>query len=44
MTVTVPPLPTGLEDPAGEEKRNFMNGQIESSLNDALDRLCKPAS
>lgn len=44
MTVTVPPLPTGLEDPAGEEKRNFMNGQIESSLNEALDRLCKPAS
>lgn len=44
MSVTVPPLPTGLEDPAGEEKRNFMNGRMESSLNEALDRLCRPAS
>ncbi|MDQ0732198.1 serine hydrolase domain-containing protein [Arthrobacter sp. B1I2] len=43
MTVTVPPLPTGLEDPASEEKRNFMNGQMESTLNEALDRLCRPA-
>ncbi|MDQ0825607.1 D-alanyl-D-alanine carboxypeptidase [Arthrobacter sp. B2I5] len=43
MTVTVPPLPTGLEDPASEEKRSFMNGRMESTLNEALDRLCMPA-
>ncbi|MDJ0456696.1 serine hydrolase [Arthrobacter sp. NQ7] len=43
MTVTVPPLPTGLEDPASEEKRSFLNGRMESTLNEALDRLCKPA-
>jgi len=44
MTVTVPPLPTGLEDPAGDEKRNLMNGQMESTLDEALDRLCKPVA
>lgn len=43
MTVTVPPLPTGLEDPASEEKRSFMNGRMESTLNETLDRLCKAA-
>ena len=43
MTVTVPPLPTGLEDPASEEKRSFLNGRMESTLNEALDRLCKLA-
>ncbi|MDQ0664726.1 D-alanyl-D-alanine carboxypeptidase [Arthrobacter ulcerisalmonis] len=43
MTVTVPPLPTGLEDPAAEEKRSDLNGRMESAVNEALDRICKPA-
>ncbi|MEW1943307.1 hypothetical protein AB0299_19925 [Pseudarthrobacter sp. NPDC080037] len=34
LTVTVPPLPTGLEDPAAEEKCDFMNGRMESTLNE----------
>ncbi|WP_263422193.1 serine hydrolase domain-containing protein [Arthrobacter sp. NicSoilC5] len=44
MTVTAPPLPTGLEDPAAEGKRSDLNGRMESTLNEALDRICKPAN
>lgn len=44
MTVTVPPLPTGLEDPAAEGKRSDLNGRMESTLNEALDRICRPVS
>jgi len=44
MTVTVPPMPTDLEDPSTQNKRELLNGQIESTLNETLDRICKPAS
>ncbi|MGN7148607.1 serine hydrolase domain-containing protein [Arthrobacter sp. SAFR-179] len=44
MTVTTPPMPTGLEDPSTQDKRDLLHGQIESTLNEALDRICKPAS
>ncbi|MGN7252424.1 MULTISPECIES: serine hydrolase domain-containing protein [unclassified Arthrobacter] len=40
MTVTTPPLPTELEDEASQNKRDLLNGQIESTLNETLDRLC----
>jgi D-alanyl-D-alanine carboxypeptidase len=43
MTVTVPPMPTDLEDPSTARKRDLLNGQIESTLNETLDRLCLPA-
>jgi D-alanyl-D-alanine carboxypeptidase len=43
MTVTMPPMPTEFEDPSSQNKRDLMNGQIESSLNETLDRLCRPA-
>lgn len=43
MTVTTPPLPTEFEDPSSENKRELLNGQIESSLNETLDRLCTAA-
>lgn len=42
MTVTVSPMPTGFEDPSSANKRDLLNGQIESALNETLDRLCKP--
>ncbi|MGM9474228.1 serine hydrolase domain-containing protein [Pseudarthrobacter sp. YS3] len=42
MTVTMPPLPTEFEDPSGQSKRELVNGQIESTLNETLDRLCGP--
>lgn len=44
MTVTTPPMPTELEDPSTENKRVLLNGQVESTLNETLDRICKPAS
>jgi D-alanyl-D-alanine carboxypeptidase len=44
MTVTMPPLPTELEDESSQNKRDLLNSQIESSLNETLDRLCEPAS
>ncbi|WP_306922893.1 serine hydrolase domain-containing protein [Arthrobacter globiformis] len=44
MTVTTPPMPTEFEDPSSQNKRDLMNGQIESTLNETLDRLCEPAS
>ena len=40
MTVTTPPMPTELEDPSRKNRRDLLNGQIESTLNEALDRLC----
>lgn len=44
MTVTMPPLTTELEDESSDSKRWLVNEQIESSLNETLDRLCVPAS
>jgi D-alanyl-D-alanine carboxypeptidase len=40
MTVTMPPLPTELEDESSQNKRDLLNSQIESTLNETLDRLC----
>jgi D-alanyl-D-alanine carboxypeptidase len=42
MTVTTPPLPTEFEDESSQSKRELLNGQIESTLNETLDRLCDP--
>ncbi|MGN7200062.1 serine hydrolase domain-containing protein [Arthrobacter sp. SAFR-044] len=42
MTVTTPPMPTEFEDPSTPDKRNYLNGRIESTLNEALDHICKP--
>lgn len=42
MTVTTPPMPTELEDPSTQDKRYDLNDRIETSLNEALDRICKP--
>lgn len=42
MTVTTPPMPSGFEDPSTADKRDLLNGQIESTLNETLDRLCTP--
>ncbi|MFE5839093.1 serine hydrolase domain-containing protein [Arthrobacter sp. NPDC056493] len=44
MTVTVPPMPTEFEDPSSANRRDLLNGQIESTLNETLDRLCQPAT
>jgi D-alanyl-D-alanine carboxypeptidase len=44
MTVTTPPMPTEFEDPSSQNKRDLLNGQIESSFNETLDRLCEAAS
>ena len=44
MTVTTPPMPTEFEDPTIQNKRDLLNGQIESTLNETLDRLCEAAS
>jgi D-alanyl-D-alanine carboxypeptidase len=44
MTVTMPPLPTELEDESSYSTRELVNDQIESTLNETLDRLCEPAS
>jgi D-alanyl-D-alanine carboxypeptidase len=44
MTVTTPPMPTEFEDPSSQNKRDLLNGQIESTLNETLDRLCQPAN
>jgi D-alanyl-D-alanine carboxypeptidase len=43
MTVTTPPMPTEFEDPSSENRRDLLNGQIESTLNETLDRLCQSA-
>lgn len=43
MTVTAPPMPSELEDSSSTARRDLLNGQIESTLNEALDRLCQPA-
>ncbi|MBX7444317.1 MULTISPECIES: serine hydrolase [unclassified Arthrobacter] len=43
MTVTAPPMPGEVEDPSTADRRDLLNGQIESTLNEALDRLCEPA-
>jgi D-alanyl-D-alanine carboxypeptidase len=42
MTVVVPPLPTEMEDPDAGSKRELFHGQMESTLNETLDRLCQP--
>jgi D-alanyl-D-alanine carboxypeptidase len=44
MTVTTPPMPAGFEDPTTENQRDLLHGQIESTLNETLDRICKPSS
>lgn len=44
MTVEAPPMRTGLENPSTDNKRHLLNGQIESTLNETLDRLCRPAN
>ncbi|BCW75451.1 hypothetical protein NicSoilB11_17760 [Arthrobacter sp. NicSoilB11] len=44
MTVTTPPMPAGFEDASTENKRDLLHGQIESTLNETLDRLCRPAN
>ena len=44
MTVTTPPMPTELEDPSTQDKRDYLNDRIESTLNETLDRICKPAN
>jgi D-alanyl-D-alanine carboxypeptidase len=44
MTVIMPPLPTEFEDPSSRDRRDLLNGQIESTLNETLDRLCEPAN
>lgn len=43
MSVTTPPMPSELEDPSTQEKRDYLNGGIESALNETLDRLCSAA-
>jgi D-alanyl-D-alanine carboxypeptidase len=43
MTVIMPPLPTDLEDECSFSKRRLVNDQVESSLNETLDRLCVPS-
>jgi len=44
MTVTTPPMPTEFEDTSTQDKRDYLNGRIESSLNEALDHICSPAN
>jgi D-alanyl-D-alanine carboxypeptidase len=44
MTVTTPPMRAELEVPSSEYWRDLLNGQIESTLNETLDRLCEAAS
>jgi D-alanyl-D-alanine carboxypeptidase len=44
MSLTTPPLPTEFEDPSSQNKRELLNGQIESTLNETLDRLCRPVN
>lgn len=41
MTLVPPALPTELEDSSTEAKRELYGGQIESALNETLDRLCQ---
>jgi D-alanyl-D-alanine carboxypeptidase len=43
MSVTTPPMPSELEDPSTQEQRDYLNGRIESALNETLDRLCGAA-
>jgi D-alanyl-D-alanine carboxypeptidase len=40
MTVVPPPLPTELEGSAGNAQRDLWSGQMESVVNETLDRLC----
>jgi D-alanyl-D-alanine carboxypeptidase len=37
-------MPAGFEDPTTENQRDLLHGQIESTLNETLDRICKPSS
>lgn len=43
MTITTPPLPTEREDEDSQNSRQLLGGQIESTLNETLDRLCASA-
>lgn len=43
MTVTTPSLPTELEGPSTGNRRDLLDSQVESSLNETLDRLCMSA-
>ena len=40
MIVMTPLMPTELEDQSSKDKRDLLNGQTESTLNETLDRLC----
>jgi D-alanyl-D-alanine carboxypeptidase len=41
MTVIPPALPTEVEDSAGNAQRDLWSGQMESVVNETLDRLCQ---
>jgi D-alanyl-D-alanine carboxypeptidase len=40
MTLVPPPIPTSLEDPESENRLDLWDDQMESALQEALDRLC----
>jgi D-alanyl-D-alanine carboxypeptidase len=41
MSVSMQPLPSPLEDPDAAGQRDLLNKQVESQLNETLDRLCQ---
>jgi D-alanyl-D-alanine carboxypeptidase len=41
MTLVAPPLPTQVEDPGSEARRDLWLSHMESALNETLDRLCQ---
>lgn len=41
MTVVPPVIPSDIEDPSTQAKRDLYMGQMESTLNETLDRLCQ---
>lgn len=41
MTLVPPALPTESEDSASDSRRDLFRGQMESTLNETLDRLCQ---
>lgn len=40
MTLVPPPIPTSLEDPESDNRLDLWDDQMESALQEALDRLC----
>ncbi|GAB5077357.1 serine hydrolase domain-containing protein [Arthrobacter sp. AD-310] len=40
MTLVPPPIPTSLEEPESENRLDLWDDQMESALQEALDRLC----